>query len=134
MNLTAKDYERIAARITEMKEEIPRKAGTDPEFHDALKANPQATIEKYYGFPEGMLKEIDIQIFQEEPGSIGLVIPPPPSTDGEELTEEQLEAVAGGAAFVGATAKTVAVLKIGAKIAGGGAVSYGAGRALQGWA
>ena len=34
-------------------------------IRDALVANPQATIEKYYGFPEGLLKEINIQIFEE---------------------------------------------------------------------
>lgn len=129
MNLTTEDYQRIEARITEMKAEIPQKAATDPEFREALVASPRATIEKYYGFPEGMLTEINIQIFEEAPESIGLVIPPPPSTDGEELTEDQLEAIAGGAAFT--VAGTVAVGKVVAKAVVKAGVTHGIRR--SGW-
>jgi hypothetical protein len=92
-------------------------------------ASPRATIEKYYGFPEGMLTEINIQIFEEAPESIGLVIPPPPSTDGEELTEDQLEAIAGGAAFT--VAGTVAVGKVVAKAVVKAGVTHGIRR--SGW-
>lgn len=115
MKATVEDIRRIEARIMEMKAEIPAIAGRDPEFHDALKANPQAAIEQYYGLTEGLLKDIKIQIFEEAPGSIGLVIPPDAKQMEEELTEEQLEAVAGGAGFtvfVGSLTAFVAVAAV----------------------
>jgi len=99
---TSQDIERIEARLIEVKTEIAEKAGTDATFHDALVANPKATIEQAYSLAPGSLDDLNISIFVEPSQTIGIVIPARPSSDGDELSEEQLEAVAGGAVFCAA--------------------------------
>lgn len=77
----------------EVEEQLALKSLKDANFRAELKANPKAVISKE--FNTMVPDEIDIEVLEETPTKIYLVIPPVPSVE-EELSEEQLEAVAGG--------------------------------------
>jgi hypothetical protein len=72
------------------------KAWEDEAFRQELLANPKAvyTREAERELPE----DLQIEIVDEPPGVIKLVLPPNPvpANVDEQLTEEELEAVAGG--------------------------------------
>jgi hypothetical protein len=76
--------------------EIVQKAWEDAEFKKELIANPVATIEKFIGkklnLPEG--KTLVVRD-QTDESAVYINIPPAKQLDAE-LSEEQLEAVAGG--------------------------------------
>jgi len=96
MIASAPALEEIQTRLFEIKDELARRAGSDVDFHDSLTRKPKATIEAAYSLPEGTLNELPIEIFETDAGALGFVLPPRPGSDTEELSEEQLEAVAGG--------------------------------------
>ena len=96
----------LAARMEEVKREIALKSAQNAAFRRELKSNPVATIEKEYGLSGGALGKLKISVVEESPDNI--VIPIPPSMENVQLSDEQLEAVAGGAAFVGAMVLTIA--------------------------
>lgn len=77
--------------------EIIQKAWDDAEFKKELLTNPAAAIEKLTGkkvnLPEG--KRIVVRD-QTDDSTVFINIPAKRTTDEVELTEDQLEAVAGG--------------------------------------
>lgn len=77
---------------------IYKKAWKDEDFKKDLINNPIETLNKFTGkianFPED--KKVEVQD-QTNPNHVYLNIPVKPSMDDIELTEEQLEEVAGGA-------------------------------------
>ena len=85
------------ARFREVKNEIAEQCAQDSKFRQKLLDNPHSTIEEKYELPADSLKEIDFKVVVEEPGSV--VIPIPPNLSEMELTDEQLDQVAAGAAF-----------------------------------
>ena len=110
----------LAARMEEVKREIALKSAQNAAFRRDLMSNPAATIEKEYGLSGGSLGKLKISVVEESADNI--VIPIPPSLENVQLTDEQLEAVAGGAAFVGALVGTIvaaAVSVASAQIASG---------------
>jgi hypothetical protein len=80
-------------------EEIVQKAWEDSNFKQELMTSPVTTIEKFTGkklnLPEG--KTIVVSD-QTDDSAVYINIPAMTSIDNMELSEEQLEAVAGGAA------------------------------------
>ena len=77
----------------QIEQQLLRKATTDAQFRQDLLANPKAAIAAEYGitFPE----TVTIHIHEETPTSLHLAVPIPiVSTD--ELSDEELESVAGG--------------------------------------
>jgi hypothetical protein len=90
----------IADRLQEVKQEIAEKCAQDSGFRSSLMADPTATVEAEYGLEKGTLGDVHLNVVVEEPGSI--VLPIPPDMSEIELTDEQLDQVAGGAAFIGA--------------------------------
>ncbi|WP_415328995.1 NHLP leader peptide family RiPP precursor [Chryseobacterium sp. MMS23-Vi53] len=78
--------------------EIVQKAWDDAEFKNELVNNPVATIEKFTGkklnLPEG--KKLVVRD-QSDESVVYINIPAAKSTVDAELSEEQLEAVSGGA-------------------------------------
>ncbi|MGD9890272.1 MAG: NHLP leader peptide family RiPP precursor [Dehalococcoidia bacterium] len=75
--------------------QLIKRAWTDAAFAQQLQENPRQAVEAALGvqLPEG----ITIQVVQETPTTLYLVIPPAPDTLPEgELTDADLAAVAGG--------------------------------------
>ena len=115
------------ARFQEVKQEIAQKSATDSDFREALLANPASAIEEEYGLESGALAEVNIQVVEE---AGGIVIPIPQDLSEMELTDEQLDQVAGGAFFTIAAAITAATAA--AKFtAAAGALAIGAGTIVQ---
>lgn len=69
------------------------KAWQDANFKKQLMANPKGVLEKEFGikFPANL----QIEVREESASKLYLVLPPKPSSG--ELSEDQLEGVAGGA-------------------------------------
>jgi len=78
---------------------IVQKAWKDPVFKQNLISNPKQTIESFLGrsmnIPEG--KNIAV-VDQSNPSTIFINIPAEPDMDDMELSEDQLDIVAGGQA------------------------------------
>ena len=89
----------IEERFKEVKEEIATRSVQDSAYREKLLEDPQTTIEQEYGLEAGSLKDVNLRIIVESPGSV--VIPVPPDFSEMQLTDEQLDQVAGGAAFIG---------------------------------
>jgi hypothetical protein len=66
------------------------KACTDADFRLRLRADPKAAIRETFGVE--VPPDVQIEVLEETPSKFYLVLPP--QTD--ELTDEQLAAVAGG--------------------------------------
>jgi hypothetical protein len=73
------------------------KAWEDDKFKQELLSNPKAVFAKAMGspFPEN----VQLQVLEETPTNYYLVIPKKPEVS-EELSDEALEAVAGGGGWI----------------------------------
>jgi hypothetical protein len=79
----------------EFERDIIARAGADAAFRAELLADPRAAIKKAYGVD--LPPSLELRVVQETPSVFYLVLP----LHGEELTDEQLAAVAGGAGVAG---------------------------------
>ena len=116
--------EEIIDRLYEVKQELALKAANDSSFRKSLQDNPLLAIEKEYNLPAGLLAQngLNVEIVEEKPNS--LVVPIPPSMDDVELSDDQLEAVAGGGVFT--VGLTIAVIGAVGGIAAAGVTATGA--------
>jgi len=71
--------------------DIVLRARTDPDFRAALVADPRTALLEVYGVE--ILPDVDLQVLQETPSQLYMVLP----LQTDELTDEELAAVAGGA-------------------------------------
>ena len=87
-------HEQYIARCIERDERVLNRALADPDFRTELVESPHASLSSLYGvtIPESA----DVRVFEETDDSHYVVIPPDMTQLSEELTDEQLEAVAGG--------------------------------------
>jgi hypothetical protein len=76
--------------------EIAAKAWQDEEFLERLRADPKAVIAEEYGVE--VPDTVEIKVIEESAHELYIRIPPNPND--LELTDEQLEAVAGGECVV----------------------------------
>jgi len=88
--------------LRDLQEKIATRAWEDPAFEAEFMADPMATFEKYTGrpLPEG----VKIFAHYNSVTEIHFVLPRRPETTGDELSDEDLEGVAGGEAFVSGSA------------------------------
>jgi hypothetical protein len=85
--------EQPAPTRRDMEADIIARALKDEGFARQLRADPKAVIEREVGtLPEG----IEVKVVEETPSTLYLVLPAHPSP-GRQLSEEDLERVAGGA-------------------------------------
>lgn len=87
-------HEQYIAQRIERDRRVLDRALADPDFRTKLVASPHGSLSELYGvtIPENA----DVKVFEEADDSHYVVIPPDMSSISQELTDEQLEAVAGG--------------------------------------
>jgi hypothetical protein len=81
----------------EMEALIVQRAWKDDAFRDEFVSDPKATIEKYSG--QKLPAELKVVALAEDDKTIHFVIPPKPA-NADELSDEELEKVAGGIDFI----------------------------------
>ncbi|HET7620616.1 MAG TPA: NHLP leader peptide family RiPP precursor [Gemmatimonadaceae bacterium] len=87
-------HEQYIARRIERDKRVLDRALTDPDFRRQLVQRPHQSLSDLYAV--SIPESADVQVFEESDESHFVVIPPDMSGLSEELTDEQLEAVAGG--------------------------------------
>jgi hypothetical protein len=87
-------HEQYIAQRIERDRRVLARALADPDFRADLVASPHRSLSELYGvtIPENA----DVRVLEESYDSHFVVIPPDMSSISQELTDEQLEAVAGG--------------------------------------
>lgn len=70
------------------------KAWKDEAYKQQLLNNSKAVIEQEFGVQ--LPDEVNVQVLEENPTSLYFVLPMRPDLSRSELSEEQLEAIAGG--------------------------------------
>ncbi|HEU6453539.1 MAG TPA: NHLP leader peptide family RiPP precursor [Gemmatimonadaceae bacterium] len=87
-------HEQYVAQRIERDRRVLDRALADPDFRAKLVASPHSSLSELYGvtIPENA----DVRVFEESDDGHYVVIPPDMSSVSQELTDEQLEAVAGG--------------------------------------
>ena len=79
----------------QFEQQIIEKAMKDERFRDQLKSDPRGTIERELGIK--IPASMNLNVLEEEHNKVYLVLPHAGgSNNAEELTEAELESVAGG--------------------------------------
>lgn len=102
----AQDAAALQARFIEVKQEIAQRTTEDSDFREALLKDANGTIEEEYSLEKGALGQFEMQVVVEEGNK--LVITIPGDTSEMELSDDELDQVAGGFAFT--VALTVGVI------------------------
>ena len=109
---------------------VVAKAWKDEKFRKELITNPKSVISKEFGV--NLPDNVNVKVVEEDAKNLYMILPMNPKIEGE-LSDEQLEAVAGGACMVlGGIAIGVTIMA-GTGVAGAGVgMSIGVGT-RQGW-
>jgi hypothetical protein len=75
-------------------QQIIDRATSDPDFRNRLVSNPNETISQALGVP--LPRNVAVRVIEEQPGEVVLVLPAQPAPTGSQLSDADLEAVAGG--------------------------------------
>ncbi len=79
----------------EFEQEVRIRALKDLNFRQRLLENPKEIVEEMTSSLKPGEAKIEVSVYEEEPNTIYLVIPPV-QTRSNELSEDELEAIAGG--------------------------------------
>ena len=74
--------------------QVVERASTDREFRSQLLQDPKGTLSQT--FDVQIPEFIQVEVVEESPSKIYLVLPPASQEAGQELSDRDLEAVAGG--------------------------------------
>lgn len=78
----------------DLSNQIVDRAARDPAFREELLRNPKRTVEQELGV--SIPASIEIRVVEEAPSTLYLVLPSQPIAAGQELSDQDLEQVAGG--------------------------------------
>lgn len=78
----------------EMQAQLIERATRDPSFRKELMADPRGVIRREFGVD--VPDSVDIQVVEDSPTTSYLVLPAAEATAGQQLSDDELEAVAGG--------------------------------------
>jgi hypothetical protein len=112
----------------DLEAKITKRCWEDEGFRNEFIADPAATFVKYLQVPAASLPKIVAH--EEQPGSWHIVLPAKPSNVGE-LSEDELERIAGGVTPVSAITTVVSVTIVSG--ASATFVSYTVSRDEGGW-
>jgi hypothetical protein len=73
---------------------IIAKAWKNEAFKQELLTNSKAVINKEFGIE--LPDELNVSVYEENPTSLYFVLPLRPQTEGQEVSQEELESIAGG--------------------------------------
>ncbi|MEM7593392.1 MAG: NHLP leader peptide family RiPP precursor [Cyanobacteria bacterium P01_A01_bin.83] len=99
---------------------IIAKAWKDESYKQELLSNPKAIFEREFGVE--LPEEVSVQVLEENSTTLNFVLPMAPQTIGREISEEELEMVAGGGKS-SAIAATITRVTTVITLAGGWAAS-----------
>lgn len=80
--------------LSELESKIAKRAWQDPAFEAEFMADPKGTFEKF--LQQKLPEELSIHAHYNTPNEIHFVIPRRKALPSDELTDEDLERVAGG--------------------------------------
>ena len=95
----------------EIEAKIARRAWADEAFRAEFLADPAAAFVKYAGVPAARLPRLVVH--EEQPGTWHIVLPARPAATGE-LSDEELEKVAGGTDLVATISVAIVTAVVGA--------------------
>ncbi|MGF1473559.1 MAG: NHLP leader peptide family RiPP precursor [Rubrobacteraceae bacterium] len=80
----------------EMRQGLIQRSVEDEELRQRLLDDPKATVEQELGTP--LPEEVEVRTVEETPDTVYLVLPPKAEApyEGSELSDQELESVAGG--------------------------------------
>jgi hypothetical protein len=86
--------EQYVAKRAELWQSLVNRSVADPDFRRALKEDPRTTLESEFGI--SIPEEANVTVLEETPDRQYIVLPPRLVSPDGALSEEELEAVAGG--------------------------------------
>jgi hypothetical protein len=90
----------------DLESRLIQKCWKEPEFRTQVLADPKGTFERHLGRP--LPADLKIVIHEEDAKTLHFALPPPP-VGVTELSDEELEKVAGGTEVVGTVLLTIGV-------------------------
>jgi len=76
----------------ELEVQLIKKSWRDDQFRQALLQDPKTTIQAALGTE--VLDGVEVQVFQETPDQVYLVLPMSPASVGGEMSDEELASIA----------------------------------------
>lgn len=78
----------------DLEAQVLERAAKDPQFREQLQQDPGGTVARDFGVH--VPPEITVEVLEETPSKVYLVLPAAAAQPGQGLTDQDLEAVAGG--------------------------------------
>jgi hypothetical protein len=126
MTTAATETQATSMSRSELEAKIVARAWEDEDFHKKFLADPKAMFEDYMGskLPESLV----MTAHQEDADHLHFVIPAKPTVDLDDLSDEDLERIAGGVepvttAVVTVSATAVSALSVSVTVAGSAALT-----------
>ena len=103
----------LSTTWSDLEENIRKQSVKNAAFRAEFLADPKAVIEKYSGEPMG---DVSVYVHEQTSDAIHFVLPPDPATMDDELSDEDLEKVAGGEFVIGLAVIATIAASVGAGV------------------